>query len=1027
MGKLISIIITSVFLQFTISKLSAQENRIISKRVFHCSEYTWEKTETTYTSSGVYSHLEENDQGETIEYQLALTIDNTYYSSQGSSSCDQYEWHAFGTFGDFEVTEVSVNGTGTIVAIANDVDGNSNGKVEVYEHTSSGWTQLGQTLAGDVGDVFGYSLSLSRSGHVLAVGAPYATDAGKVRVYEYDGTEWVQLGSTLEGQTDFERFGWDVDLSNDGTILIAGAPQNGDAEVQTGEARVFQWSGSVWEQMGDDLWVNTDEGWTNPDNNGSSVAISGDGKIVMVGARFAYSSKWKKNFAGTVWKYEWNGTSWDLTSNDQGYRYNMGVGRSVAVSEDGSVYVAGGDSDRDNSGIALTNRYQGTLTGLIENDRYGTAVSLNQAGNIVAIGSPNNDDGASSAGMVEIFRAGSTGWEEMGQDLFGTESLQGFGTNLELSGDGTILAIANSGGDIVGAQVYYFGCSSGSSDNCSVTTSTSVTTYSDIASCNQYRHVGISYTESGQYEQVLVSSEGCDSTAVINLSIYKDNPCWTTTWRNGLPDETDEAYILGDYNTSLYGSLKADNLYIYDDVEVTIVDGTSLEVISEITNDGLIDVQSGGSLFTHESTNYSGNKVLVRRNTRYEDGRYSMVGSPVQQSSDVTGTTLGFHVYQYDETIPYNSDNDGLDNWISASSEILIPGRGYTQASQKEIVFEGYPNVGTIEYSGTYTNDDGTNEGYNLISNPYTAALDVSEFLSANTNIESAVYIWDDNGSDVERGTSADYIVANGVATTNTTPAGSEDRYNTTLGTAQGFFVKLTGSSNTTITFNESMRVDDSNSDDNFFREESIRLSRINLTNEDGLFKQTVIAWKEDGSVNELIRNYDAPVFNEFTNDLIYSSKADKALAIQVLPMTWDKIPLGINISTAGEYQISAEGDTELYLNDRLTGKVVELSSETYTFQTTFPGSLGERFQLLSANTVISKSNSENITVIARGRKIEVFQAGEEIRNLTLYTIKGELLWNKKITGSSSIDASALPNGLYLVHDGTKAHKILLK
>lgn len=1010
------------------AKVFAQENRIISTRIFACSEYTWDKTATTYSASGVYSHLEESDDGEMIEYQLTLTVDNAYRSSRGASACDEYEWHTFTTLGDFEVKEVSVNGAGTIVAIGNGVEGNSNGRVEVYEHAASGWIQLGQTLTGDVGDVFGYSLSLSRSGSVLAVGSPYADDPGEVNVFEYNGEDWVQLGGSISGQSQFELFGWDVDLSNDGTTLIAGAPANGDAEVQTGEAMVFQWDGSNWEQRGGDLWQNTDAGNTNPDNNGSSVAISGDGETVLVGARLAYSSFWRQYFAGTMWKYQWDGSSWELTLEDDGYRFNMGVGRSVALSEDGEVYVAGGDSDRDNAGLALTNRYQGTLTGFEENGRYGRAVSLNQQGNIVAVGSSTSGDGASAAGKVEIFRAGESGWEQMGQDLLGTADNQGFGTALEISGAGNVLVVANSGGDVLGAQVFYYGCAADSPDNCSAAACLGSSTYQKTSACTRYRHLGVDYYQSGIYTQTFESSMGCDSIVTIEATIYTDDPCYSNgNWRNGFPDENDHANLLTDYSTSSYGSIEANTVFIADEATITVEEGHYLKVLSGITNEGGIVLESGATLLTYESASYEGDEIIVKRNTRYADGRYSMLGSPVRQSSEITGALLGEHVYLYDETIPYNAANEGLDNWVFASSAVLIPGRGYTQASRQEIEFEGYPNVGSIEYIGTYTSGDIFYQGLNLVSNPYSAAISVESFLTENENIQGAVYLWDDNGSNAERGSTADYVVANGVAATNTTPAGGQSRYNMALGTAQGFFVRLTGSNNTAIRFTEDMRLDASNDDDSFFRVAETPLVRINLTNEAGLFKQTVIAWKEDGSDDELIKQYDAPVFNEQADNLIYSVKQGEALAIQVRPFTGEEVILGLNISEVGSYQLSMEGDELIFLKDHLTNALIDLRFESYQFEVNTVGQLVDRFSIVSKIEAPLSVDFGEVIVYGEANTIKVLQPENERRTFEIYTINGQNVGKFIFTGKATIDASSLNEGLYLIYDGATIHKILLK
>jgi hypothetical protein len=69
-----------------------------------------------------------------------------------------------------------LNAAGTILAvgaIGNDGNGLSNrGHVRVYQYNGSGWAQIGQDIDGEAaGDWSGWSVSLNASGNILAVGA----------------------------------------------------------------------------------------------------------------------------------------------------------------------------------------------------------------------------------------------------------------------------------------------------------------------------------------------------------------------------------------------------------------------------------------------------------------------------------------------------------------------------------------------------------------------------------------------------------------------------------------------------------------------------------------------------------------------------------------------------------------------------------------------------------------------------------------------------------------------------------------
>ena len=118
------------------------------------------------------------------------------------------------------------------------------GHARVYEYNSGSWIQLGSDIDGEYGtDRFGYSVSLSSDGTVLAIGAIVNSyqinQKGSVTLYEYLSSSWSQLGGKIIGETIFDYFGHSVCLSSDGTIVAIGAKGNDDNGANSGHARVF--------------------------------------------------------------------------------------------------------------------------------------------------------------------------------------------------------------------------------------------------------------------------------------------------------------------------------------------------------------------------------------------------------------------------------------------------------------------------------------------------------------------------------------------------------------------------------------------------------------------------------------------------------------------------------------------------------------------------------------------------------------------------------------------------------------------
>ena len=68
-----------------------------------------------------------------------------------------------------------------------------------------------------------------------------------MRVWDWNGTEWHQIGSDIEGEEGGEGLGFggdssgeSVSMSNDGTRVAIGANKNDDNGDGSGHVRVYQ-------------------------------------------------------------------------------------------------------------------------------------------------------------------------------------------------------------------------------------------------------------------------------------------------------------------------------------------------------------------------------------------------------------------------------------------------------------------------------------------------------------------------------------------------------------------------------------------------------------------------------------------------------------------------------------------------------------------------------------------------------------------------------------------------------------------
>lgn len=851
--------------------LTIYEPQTYSERIFNCGSYYWDKSDQLYAVSGVYTENSTDSEGKQIIYELVLTVDNSYAGSSGTGSCSEYQWHELETPIDWEANSVDMNGAGTIVALGN-YSAEGKGQVKVYEWSVSGWTQKGSTLEGiEAGDNFGYDVSLSKNGKYLAVGAPFQTtgegNSGVVYVYQWNGTDWETRGGSIESIHIYDELGRALDLNNDGSVLAIGAPACGRINLQLGEVRVYQWTGAEYEQFGESLYEDT--GVSIPDNNGTSVALSGDGQTIIFGARFAKNTAFVNLLGGKYLIYDWNGTEWEKRESFSGYRSSMQLGFSVTISEDGQYFASGAMGDRGSAGMIFGNQgVLGEIFSAESGDQMGRSISMNAEGNVMAVGSSGNDDAAIAAGKVQVYRFDGDKWSQIGQDLLGTQELEFFGFQTQLNDAGNVLAVGTFGGStstVEDMHIYYYGCADA------------------VSSC-------------------------------------AENVVWeSNTWSNiDGPSDGDVVHI--NDNFTLESDLSPGALTIADGYELTVHTGSTLDVMGDLTINGDLTVESGGSFISYENYVTDG-VVTFKRNTRYANGRYSFVGSPVKDLGENYGSLLGPIVYRYDEYIPF--EEDGLARWTDASDTRLIEGWGFAAAGQRQVIITGKPNTGEISTYKGYTEDATTtsdNWGWNIVSNPYCAAIDLDKFLAGNENIKGFIALWDDHGSNSGRGDNNDYLTVNGIGSVSGPNGGNFNGY---IGTMQGFFVQMDGAGGR-VYFTEDMRVPENNEDEAFFRkaENSIPKLKLAISTEDEKYSETLIGFPEDATAG-FDRKYEATKLKSQSSFNIYSTLENQPLAIQGLPLEDEMIiPIGMDLNLEDKVRLSLvefdgfDKEYEVYLID---------------------------------------------------------------------------------------------------------------
>ena len=295
------------------------------------------------------------------------------------------EWNKVGRaingedFREHAGTSTALSSDGKTLAVGATMDTFDLGTVRVYILRGGVWTQIGQTLVGEnAGTRFGLAVALSGDGRTVVVGSDRGSN-GSLRIFVYNSSSslWVQRGSALGRSVLAEQAGWSISMSLAGDVVAFGAPGS-----SIGYTSVFTWKGDDWTRKGQDVSLG--------DRSGHSVDLSGDGKVLAVGA-----------LEGSYVKvYHYSGNNW---------------------------------RERGNS-------IRGEETSL-----FGASISLSHTGNVIAIGAPHDLTKGANAGMAKVFSWTGDSWVQRGDSFYGLSSFHYFGQSVDISNSGTVVAIGIPG------------------------------------------------------------------------------------------------------------------------------------------------------------------------------------------------------------------------------------------------------------------------------------------------------------------------------------------------------------------------------------------------------------------------------------------------------------------------------------------------------------------------------------------------------------------------------------------------------
>lgn len=277
-----------------------------------------------------------------------------------------------------------------IICIGNMIiSGGLVGEVKIFQKMEDDYQQLGNTIIGEENeDRFGENIGITSNGQKIAIGAiGNGTHGGYVKTYEWDGINWIKRGETLMSSNEDDDFGTAVQLSGDGNLMVVGGGGNGYFVT-------YEWNENDWLQKGDTVMSISDSTFSL----GDELSLTEDGGFLAVAAPFAENPNGDSQ-RGMVQVYKYESEKW---------------------TERGSAIYSGS-----------------------ERDGFAREISFSSDGNTLAIGAIITKNSFLNVGSVSIYRWDESDWKQIGDDLYGKSDLDWYGNSIDISYDGARVITAS--------------------------------------------------------------------------------------------------------------------------------------------------------------------------------------------------------------------------------------------------------------------------------------------------------------------------------------------------------------------------------------------------------------------------------------------------------------------------------------------------------------------------------------------------------------------------------------------------------
>ncbi|MDC1021971.1 lamin tail domain-containing protein [Schleiferiaceae bacterium] len=480
-----------------------------------------------------------------------------------------------------------------------------------------------------------------------------------------------------------------------------------------------------------------------------------------------------------------------------------------------------------------------------------------------------------------------------------------------------------------------------------------------------------------------------------------------------------DCHAINTWNGTSWSSTFSNGDNVLFNANYTVAAGSTLEVGSIEVASGFtltIDAASSGYGQLKANGSITNNGTIIQKQYISSTGHHG-ISSPMTTGFGTTSGTAS-SLYEYDASGTGAYVGSYVGNGSASTSTV---GRGFFApvgnsgdflTAIGEFSVTGTPNTShdwTLSYV-TNSQSGASDNGWNLIGNPYSATLDWNS-VSVGSNVNGAIYVWDPANSQYMSWTTLGGV--NG-GSQYIPPMQAFWVQTASGGTGTAYDVNTTMSSNTLTsqspTFNKSQN-------------DILKLSVLDLSNT-SKSDETIIA-NVQGSLDGFDGGIDAwKLPNDGGNPNIYSFHTGDQLAINAVDITNPKvIPMGIDAPQSGSmYELSLQQvvNADLYevlLEDKHLNTITDITKTPYSFQYGGWTNNTPRFNLhLSATNSIGVNETlkDNSYVYQHENQIFIHSEAHLYTSYELWAIDGRLIQKGEI--SSSVTKFTKPQtGLYLI------------